>query len=158
VLGNEEKWKTRGKLDAATMADNATDDATIIDDDDSSDEGKKRSSTPHSVNNGRRNVLGRKTTKDMKGKKAGDDDIVIAMERIANARLQANEDMKVARNLEKEAMDAIYGGSESLFEGEACRQRGEEVGFGGEEESQQGESTPGGGGEEAFLDGYFPHG
>jgi hypothetical protein len=90
VLGNEEKWKTRGKLDAATMAANATGEATIIDDDDSSDEGKKRSSTPDSVNNARRNVLGRKTAKDMKGKKARDDDIAIAMERIANARLQAN--------------------------------------------------------------------
>ena len=116
VLGNEEKWKTRGKLDAATMAANATGEATIIDDDDSSDEGKKRSSTPHSVNNGRRNVLGRKTAKDMKGKKAGDDDIAIAMERIANARLQANEDRKVARNTEKEAMDAIEARRAALEE------------------------------------------
>nr|XP_051229030.1 uncharacterized protein LOC127346810 [Lolium perenne] len=116
VLGNEEKWKTRGKLDAATMTANATGDATIIDDDDSSDEGKKRSSTPHSVNNGRRNVHGRKTAKDMKGKKAGDDDIAIAMERIANARLQANEDRKMQRNLEKEAMDAIEARRAALEE------------------------------------------
>nr|XP_051211072.1 uncharacterized protein LOC127328519 [Lolium perenne] len=63
VLGNEEKWKTRVKLEATTMEANATGDATIIDDDDSSDEGKKRSSTPHSVNNGLRNVLGRKAPK-----------------------------------------------------------------------------------------------
>jgi hypothetical protein len=28
VLGNEEKWKTRGKLDAATIATNATGEAT----------------------------------------------------------------------------------------------------------------------------------
>jgi hypothetical protein len=103
VLANEEKWKTHGKLDAATIATNATGEATIIDDDDSSEEGKKRSSTPHSVTNTRRNVLGRKAAKDMKGKKAGDDDIEIAMDRIANARLQANEDRKVARNLEQEA-------------------------------------------------------
>jgi hypothetical protein len=118
VLRNEEKWKTRGKLDAATMAGNATGDATIIDDDDddSSEEGKKRSSTPHSVNNGRRNVLGRKTAKDIKGKKAGDDDIAIAMERIANSRLQANEDRKVARNLEKEAMDAMEARRAALEE------------------------------------------
>ena len=116
VLGNEEKWKTRGKLDAATMAANATGDATIIDDDDSSDEGKKRSSTPYSVNNGRRNVHGRKTAKDMKGKKAGDDDIAMAMERIANARLQANEDRKMQRNLEKEAMDAIEARRAALEE------------------------------------------
>jgi hypothetical protein len=34
VLGNEQKWKTRGKLDAATMAANATGDATISDDGD----------------------------------------------------------------------------------------------------------------------------
>jgi hypothetical protein len=102
VLGNEEKWKTRGKLDATTIATNATGKATIIDDDDLSEEGKKRSSTPHSVNNARRNMLGRKAAKDLKGKKAGDDDIVIVMDRIANARLQANEDMKVARNLEQE--------------------------------------------------------
>nr|XP_051190157.1 uncharacterized protein LOC127303467 [Lolium perenne] len=116
VLGNEEKWKTRGKLDAATMAANATGDATIIDDDDSSDEGKKRSSTPHSVNNGRRNVHGRKTAKEMKGRKAGDDDIAMAMERIANARLQANEDRKMQRNLEKEAMDAIEARRAALEE------------------------------------------
>jgi hypothetical protein len=99
VLGNEEKWNTRRKLDAATMAANATGEATIIDDDDdSSDEGKRRSYTPHSVNNARRNVLGRKAAKDMKAKKVGDDDIVIAMDRIANARLQENEYKKVARN------------------------------------------------------------
>ncbi|KAK1564085.1 hypothetical protein QYE76_037717 [Lolium multiflorum] len=116
VLGNEEKWKTRGKLDAATMAANATGDATIIDDDDSSDEGKKRSSTPHSINNGRRNVPGRKTAKEMKGRKAGDDDIAMAMERIANARLQANEDRKMQRNLEKEAMDAIEARRAALEE------------------------------------------
>nr|XP_051211901.1 uncharacterized protein LOC127329421 [Lolium perenne] len=117
VLGNEEKWKTRGKMDAATMAANATGDATIIDDDDSSDEGRmKRSSTPHSVNNGRRNVHGRKTAKEMKGKKAGDDDIAMAMERIANARLQANEDRKMQRNLEKEAMDAIEARRAALEE------------------------------------------
>nr|XP_051197187.1 uncharacterized protein LOC127310564 [Lolium perenne] len=106
VLGNEEKWKTHGKLDAATMAANATGEATTIDDDDSSDEGKKRSSTPHSVTNARRNVLGRKTAKDMKENKARDDDIEISMDRITNAKLQANEDRKVARNLEKEAMEA----------------------------------------------------
>ncbi|KAK1667785.1 hypothetical protein QYE76_055944 [Lolium multiflorum] len=98
------------------MAANATGDATIIDDDDSSDEGKKRSSTPHSVNNGRRNVHGRKTAKEMKGKKAGDDDIAMAMERIANARLQANEDRKMQRNLEKEAMDAIEARRAALEE------------------------------------------
>jgi hypothetical protein len=106
VLGNEEKWKTRGKLDVATIATNATGEATIIDDNDSSEKGNKRSSTPHSVNNARRNVLGRKAAKDMKGKKARDDDIAVAMDRIANARLQANEDRKTARYLEKEAMEA----------------------------------------------------
>nr|XP_051201932.1 FAM10 family protein At4g22670-like [Lolium perenne] len=93
-----------------------TSDATIIDDDDSSDEGKKRRSTPHSVNNGRRSVLGRKTAKYMKGKKSGDDDIAIDMERIANARLQGNEDRKVARNLEKEAMDAMEAQRAALEE------------------------------------------
>jgi hypothetical protein len=35
-------------------------------------------------------------------KKAGYDDIAKAMARIANARLQANEDRKLARNLEGE--------------------------------------------------------
>jgi hypothetical protein len=87
VLGNEEKWKTRRKLDAETIATNATGEATIIDDDDSSEEGKKRSMTPHSVNNARRNMPGRKATKDMKGKKARDDEIAVAMDRISNARL-----------------------------------------------------------------------
>nr|XP_051210993.1 FAM10 family protein At4g22670-like [Lolium perenne] len=52
----------------------------------------------------------------MKGKKAGDDDIAMAMERIANARLQANEDRKMARNLEKEAMDAIEARRAALEE------------------------------------------
>jgi hypothetical protein len=89
-------------LDAATIATNATDEAIIIDDDASSEEGKKRSSTPHSVANTTRNVLGKKATKDMKGKKAGDDDISISIDRIANARLQANEDRKLARSLEHE--------------------------------------------------------
>jgi hypothetical protein len=90
VLGNEEKWKTRGKLDAATIATNATSKATIIDDDASSEDGKNRSSTSHLVANTRRNMLGKKATKDLKGKKAGDDDIANAMDRIANAMLQAN--------------------------------------------------------------------
>jgi hypothetical protein len=49
VLGNEEKWKTRGKLDTATIATNATGEATIIADDASSEEGKKRSSTSNMV-------------------------------------------------------------------------------------------------------------
>jgi hypothetical protein len=89
-------------LDAATIATNTTGDATIIDDDESSEEGKKRSYTPHSIANTRRNVLGRKATKDIKGKKAGDDDIAIAMDRISNARLHANEDRKLAKNLEYE--------------------------------------------------------
>jgi hypothetical protein len=68
------------------------------------------------VNNARRNVLGRKAAKDMKGKKTGDEDIAIAMERIANARLQANEDRKVARNLEKEAMDDMEARRAALEE------------------------------------------
>jgi hypothetical protein len=38
------------------------------------------------------------------------------MERIANARLQANEDRKSARNLEKEAMDAIEARRAALEE------------------------------------------
>jgi hypothetical protein len=74
----------------------------MIDDNDSSEEGKKRISAPHSVANTRRNMLGRKAAKDMKGKKVGDDDIAIAMDRIANARLQANEYRMLARNLEHE--------------------------------------------------------
>jgi hypothetical protein len=99
------------------MAANATGcEATIIDDKDSSEEGNKRSSTPHSVNNARRSVLGRKAAKDMKGKNAGDDDNAIAMERLANARLQANEDRKIARNLEKEAMDAMEAQRAALEE------------------------------------------
>jgi hypothetical protein len=69
VLGNEEKWKTVKKLDAATIDMNATGEATIIDDDASSEDDKKRSSTPHSVANTRRNILGKKEAKDLKGKK-----------------------------------------------------------------------------------------
>jgi hypothetical protein len=49
-------------LDAATIATNATGEATIIDDDASSEDGKKRSSTPHSDANTRRNVLVKKPT------------------------------------------------------------------------------------------------
>jgi hypothetical protein len=37
------------------------------------------------------------------GRKARDDDITKAMDRIFNARLQANKDRKLARNLEAEA-------------------------------------------------------
>ncbi|KAK1680547.1 hypothetical protein QYE76_041395, partial [Lolium multiflorum] len=142
--GNEEKWKTRGKLDAATMAANATGDATIIDDDDSSDEGKKRSC-----------VHGRKTAKDMKGKKAGDDDIAMAMERIANARLQANEDRKMQRNLEKEAMDAIEARRAALEERIAAN---EERKLALEEKRQATEEHLRLAEEEgSFLDGYFPN-
>jgi hypothetical protein len=89
-------------LDAATIATNATGKETIIDDDASSEDGKKRSSTPHSVANTRRNALGKKVAKDLKGKKTGDDDIANTMDRIAKARLQANEDRKLARSLENE--------------------------------------------------------
>jgi hypothetical protein len=50
VLGNEEKWKNRGRVDVPTfLAQQATAAATIIDDDDSSGDDRKRSSTPHSV-------------------------------------------------------------------------------------------------------------
>jgi hypothetical protein len=101
VLGNEEKWKTRG-LDPATIAMNATGEATIIHDDASSEDSKKRSSTPHSVAKTRRNMLGKKAVKDLKGKKAEDDDIAKAMNRITNARLQANKDRKLTRSLEHE--------------------------------------------------------
>jgi hypothetical protein len=52
----------------------------------------------------------------MKGKKAEDDDIAIAMERLANARLQANEDRKIARNLDKEAMDVMEARRAALEE------------------------------------------
>jgi hypothetical protein len=48
-------------------------------------------------------VLGKKAANDLKGRKAGDDDIAKATDRIANARLQANEDRKLERNLEAEA-------------------------------------------------------
>jgi hypothetical protein len=78
---------------------NATGEATIIHDDASSEDSKKRSSTPHSVAKTRRNMLGKKT---VKGKKAEDDDIAKAMNRITNARLQANKDRKLTRSLEHE--------------------------------------------------------
>jgi hypothetical protein len=93
VLWNEEKWKTCG-LDVATLATNETREATIIDDDASSGDSKNRSSTPHSVPNTRRNMFGKKATKDLKGKKTEDDDIAKVMDRIANTRLQANEDRR----------------------------------------------------------------
>ena len=70
-----------------------------IDDDASSDENKKRSSTPHSVAFTKRPVLGRKAAKElMKGKKSGDDNIAKAMDRMANARLEYNEDKKVGKD------------------------------------------------------------
>jgi hypothetical protein len=104
VLGNQEKWKTRGKDVATLAATNTTGEATIIDEDASSDEDcKKRSSTLHLVAFTRRNVLGNKAAKELKGKKAEGDDIAKAMDAIANARIQANEDRKLARQLEHEA-------------------------------------------------------
>jgi hypothetical protein len=67
-LGNEEKWKTRDKMGVHTQGMNATAEAaTIIDDDASSDDNKKRSSTPHSVANTRRPLLGKKAPKEMRG-------------------------------------------------------------------------------------------
>jgi membrane protein involved in colicin uptake len=95
VLGNEEKWKNRGRVDVPTfLAQQATAAATIIDDDDSSGDDRKRSSTPHSVT--KRPVLGRKAAKELKGKKAGDDDIAKAMEKMAKARVEYNVDKKEA--------------------------------------------------------------
>jgi hypothetical protein len=98
VLKDEEKWTNRGKVDVPTMlARQATAEATIIDDDVSSGgEDRKRSSTPHSVANTRRPELGRRKAKEMRGKKSGDDDIAIAMENMAKARKEYNEDKKEA--------------------------------------------------------------
>jgi hypothetical protein len=80
VLRNEENWKNRGRVDVPTfLAQQATAVATIIDDDDSSGDDRKRSSTPHSVI--KRLVLGRKAAKELKGKKADDDDIAKSMEK-----------------------------------------------------------------------------
>jgi hypothetical protein len=42
----------------------------------------------------------------LEGKKAEDDEIEKAMDRIANARLQANEDINLLRNLETKARRA----------------------------------------------------
>jgi hypothetical protein len=95
VLGNEEKWKNRGRVDVPTfLAQQATAAATIIDDDDSSGDDRKRSSTPHSVT--KRPVLGRKAAKELKGKKAGDDDITKSMEKMSKARVEYNVDKKEA--------------------------------------------------------------
>ena len=104
-IENEEKWKKCDALDVYTLGMNATAAAaTIIDDDASSDENKKRSSTPHSVAYTKRPVLGRKATKElMKGEKSGDDNIAKAMDRMANARLEYNEDKKLARTMAAEA-------------------------------------------------------
>jgi hypothetical protein len=66
------------------------------------EDGKKRSSSPHSIANTWRNTLGKRAAKDLKGKKTRDDDIANAMGRIAKARLQANEDRKLARSLDNE--------------------------------------------------------
>jgi hypothetical protein len=52
----------------------------------------------------------------MKEKKARDDDIAVAMDRIADARLQENEDRKAARYLEKEAMEAMEARRAALEE------------------------------------------
>ena len=96
VLAHEEKWTKRGRVDVPTfLAQQATVEATIIDDDDSSgDDRKRRSSTPHSVS--KRPVLGRKAAKELKGKKAGDDDIAKAVEKMAKAREEYNEGKKEA--------------------------------------------------------------
>lgn len=62
-LGNG-KWKNRDEMGVHIKGMNATSEATtIIDDDASSDDNKKRSSTPHSVANTRRPLLGKKAPK-----------------------------------------------------------------------------------------------
>jgi hypothetical protein len=48
-------------------------------------------------------VIGKKASKDMKGRKVGDNDIAKAMDRMANARLEANKDKKLAMSLEAKA-------------------------------------------------------
>jgi hypothetical protein len=109
----EDPW-----IDVGTLAMNATGKETIIDDDAPSDEGKKRISTPHSVANTRRPVLGKKAAKDLKGKKVEDDDIAKAMDMIANARLQENEDRKLSRNLDAEAKARSAALEERMAENE----------------------------------------
>jgi hypothetical protein len=109
-----------------------TTEATIINDDASSGEDKKTSSTPHSVANTRRPAIGKKATKDKKGRKVGDDDITKAMDRMANARLETNKDRKLARSLEAEAEAWRVAFEERIYDG----RRGEEVGIGGEEGDQ----------------------
>ena len=79
------------------LARQATAAATIIDDDDSSEgEDRKRSSTPHLVANTKRPEIGRRKAKEMRGRKTGDDDIAVAMEKMATARREYNEDKKEA--------------------------------------------------------------
>jgi hypothetical protein len=97
VLKNKEKWTNHGKDVPTMLARQANAEATIIDDDISSGgEDRKRSSTPHSVANTRRPELGRRKAKEMRGKKSGDDDIAIAMDNMAKARKEYNEDKKEA--------------------------------------------------------------
>ena len=101
LLCNEEKWKSRDGVEV--LSKNAAAEATINLEEDATSDDNKRSSTPHSVANTRRPLHGKKAAKDMKGRKAGDDDIAKEMESLVSARLEANEDRKVARTAEAEA-------------------------------------------------------
>ena len=101
LLCDEEKWKTRDGVDV--VAQNAAEAIMNLEEDATSGDDNKRSSTPHSVANTRRPLLGKKAAKDMKGREDEDDDIAKAMESLVSARLEANEDRKAARTAEAEA-------------------------------------------------------
>jgi mRNA deadenylase 3'-5' endonuclease subunit Ccr4 len=100
ILCNEEKWKNREGME---VLGRKAAEATMIDVHATSDDDNKRSSTPHSVANTRRPWHGKKAAKDMRGRKTGDDDIEKGVEKLVNARLEANADRNMARS--KEAKD-----------------------------------------------------
>ncbi|KAE8784892.1 Alternative oxidase 1a, mitochondrial [Hordeum vulgare] len=105
VLKDDEKWKPREGVNEETNKHKRSID---LDDDDaeaSSYDGK-RSLTPNSVaySKPKRPNGGKKDAKEKK-KRKGNDELTIAMEAIVNARKEANEVRKMARN--QDAMDNV---------------------------------------------------
>ncbi|XBI32616.1 hypothetical protein VPH35_056045 [Triticum aestivum] len=102
VLKDDEKWKKRDGLDDLHLSNKRKRAIELNDDDDeedaSSDDGK-RSPTPNSVSYSKpKRPDGCKKDKTEKKKRKEDDELKNAMEAIANARREANEVRKMARN------------------------------------------------------------
>ncbi|KAE8767893.1 UDP-glycosyltransferase 73C6 [Hordeum vulgare] len=101
VLKDDEKWKKREDIDDLDLSKKRKRTINLEDDDeeDASGEEGKRSSTPNSVSYSKpKRPDGTKKDAKEKKKRKGDDELKNAMEAIVNARKEANEVRKMARN------------------------------------------------------------